>query len=153
MRQKSDLALNSITLQKYTLIGYKLSKAESTRLYQSEQGIEISKTSIYLNTVRCHYNTVNFLQTFHKRHPRACPLRWDIGSLLCVQIQIYILPQSLQWCVQYNVILDCVITAPNCLSVKYYPDLHSITEFDLLEKYHNLDLSHDIKSKTSRWNA
>ena len=95
-------------------------------------------------TVQCCYNAVNLVQNLHKRHPIArplgrdmgcllviqiliyillwitkrCPLShpngWYMGCLLVIQILIYILLQSLQWCTQYHVILDCVITAPDC---------------------------------------
>ena len=58
-----------------------------------------------IDTVWCSYNTVNFLQIPHKGHLIACPLGWDMGCLLCIYALFYILPQSLQWCVQYWVIL------------------------------------------------
>ena len=67
------------------------------------------------NTVRCCYNTVNFLQKFHKIHPVARPLgRRCMGCILWVKTLIYILPQSLWWCMQYGFILYRVITVPNC---------------------------------------
>ena len=61
-----------------------------------------------------HYNTVNFSQNFHKKHQIARLIERDMGCLWCVQIMIDILPQSLQRYVQYHVILDCFITAPDC---------------------------------------
>ena len=67
--------------------------------------------------VGCHYNAVNFLLNHHKRHPIARPLWRGMGCRLCIQIPIYILPQSLQWCTQYPVIFDRVITAPDCIWV------------------------------------
>ena len=33
----------------------------------------------YWYTVRCHYSTVNFLTSIHRRHHIACPLRWGMG--------------------------------------------------------------------------
>ena len=66
------------------------------------------------NTVQCCYNTVNFIQDIHERHPIACPPGWGFGCLLWVQLVINILPQFLQWCVQYHVMLDHVITALDC---------------------------------------
>ena len=56
------------------------------------------------NTVLCHYNTVNFHQNHHNRHPIACPLGQDMGSLLWVQALIYVLPLSLKSCMEYHVI-------------------------------------------------
>ena len=66
------------------------------------------------DTVQCRYNAVDFLQIHHKRHPIARPLGRGMGCLLLIGIYIQILPQSLQWCVQYHVILDRVITALDC---------------------------------------
>ena len=66
-------------------------------------------------TVRCCYNVVNFLPNSHKRHPIAHPLGPGMGYILWVQTMIYTLPQSLQWCMQYHVILDCVVTAFDCI--------------------------------------
>ena len=48
------------------------------------------------NTVRCHYNAVNFLQNIHKRHNIAHPSGRGMGCLLWVQSLIDILPQFLQ---------------------------------------------------------
>ena len=75
---------------------------------------------ILQHTVRCHYNAVNFLSPssqiwIHKRHPIPRPNGQVMGCLLCIQILIFILPHSLHWCVQYDVMLDTVITAPDCI--------------------------------------
>ena len=43
--------------------------------------------------MRHSYNTVNFLQNPHKRHPIACLLKGGMHRLLRVQTLIYILPQ------------------------------------------------------------
>ena len=67
------------------------------------------------NTVRCHYNTVNFLQNAHKGHPVAHPLGWDMGCHLWIQTLIKVLHQLLQCCMQYRVTLDLVITALDCI--------------------------------------
>ena len=32
--------------------------------------------------MRCHYNTIKFLQNIHKRHPIPCLLEWGMGCLL-----------------------------------------------------------------------
>ena len=71
------------------------------------------------STVQWHYNAVNFLQNHRKRHPIAHPLGWDMGCLLWIKTYIHILPLSLQWCVQYHVILDHVIMALDCIDLKY----------------------------------
>ena len=71
---------------------------------------------VFMDTVQCRYNAVSFLRIPYKRHPIICWLGWGMGCLLWVQILIDILLQSLQWCIQYNVILDHVITAPDCSS-------------------------------------
>ena len=64
--------------------------------------------------MQCHYNTVTFLQNIHKRYPIARLSGRGMRCLLWVQPLIDILPQFLQWCVQYHVILDRVITALDC---------------------------------------
>ena len=67
-------------------------------------------------TVRCRYNAVHFLQNINERHPIARPPGRRMGCLLWVQSLIDILPQFLQWCVPYHVILYRVITALGCIS-------------------------------------
>ena len=76
--------------------------------------IWLAKHSQIINTLECRYNVVSFLKTPHKRHPIACPLGQDMGCLLWIEPLIYILSQSVQWCMQYHLILDCVIMAPDC---------------------------------------
>ena len=39
-----------------------------------------------------------------------------MGCLWCIQTPLYILPQSLKWCMQYHVKSDSVITASNCIT-------------------------------------
>ena len=68
-----------------------------------------------LNTVWCHYNTVNFLANIHKRHPIAHPLGQGMGCLLLIQHLIDILPQFLQSLMQYHTILDHITMAPDCM--------------------------------------
>ena len=46
----------------------------------------------------------------------VCLWRQDVGCLLWVWPLTYVLPPSLQCCMQYYVVLDCVITAPSCVS-------------------------------------
>ena len=78
------------------------------------------------STVRCYYKVVNFLPNPRKIHPIVCPSGWAMGCILWVQIVIYTLPQSLQWCMQYHVILDHAIMALDC--TKYFiPQKPSIT--------------------------
>ena len=71
---------------------------------------------VIMDTMQCRYNVVSFLWNPYKRHPIAYWLGWGMGCLLWVQILIDILLQSLQLCIQYSVILDRVITAPDCRS-------------------------------------
>ena len=61
----------------------------------------------------CCYDVVSFLQNPHKRHLIARPLGWGIGCILCIQKLICILPHSLQFYMQFYVILDCIIMAPD----------------------------------------
>ena len=51
--------------------------------------------ALYLYTVRCRYNAVNFLTNSHKRHPIARPLGLGMGCPLSILHLIYILPQFL----------------------------------------------------------
>ena len=78
--------------------------------------LKIDRKNTY--TVRCRSNAVNFLQILHKTHPIARPLGRAMGCVLCFQILIYILPQSLECCGQYHVILDRLITAPGCIIIE-----------------------------------
>ena len=58
---------------------------------------------------------VDFLENFHKIHPISRPLGWGMGCILCVNILIHIPSHSLQWCMQYYLILYGVIIAPQCI--------------------------------------
>ena len=69
-----------------------------------------------LYTVQCHYNAFKFLTNIHKRHPVWA--RYGVSSVGAALIDI--LPQFLQWCVQYLVILDHVIMALNCIDPQFY---------------------------------
>ena len=73
------------------------------------------------NTVLCRYNTVNILWNILKS------LSWNNGCLRWIPTLIYILPQSLQWCMQNHVISDCVILAPDCMI--QYEDVHKCCYF------------------------
>ena len=76
------------------------------------------------STVRCRYNAVIFLPNPYKIHPIVRPLGRGMGCILMIQTVIYTLRQSLQWCVQHHVILDRVITTPDCISYLYvYGDI------------------------------
>ena len=48
-----------------------------------------------IDTLRCHYNVINFLQNPHQRHSIAHTLGRDMGWLLWFQTLLYILPQSM----------------------------------------------------------
>ena len=67
--------------------------------------------------MRCHYNAVIFLPNPPQRHPIARPLGQGMRCLLWIQTVLYILPLSVQWCLQYYVILDHVITALHCIEM------------------------------------
>ena len=56
-----------------------------------------------------------FSQDSQKLHPIVHSLGRDMGHLLCGPTLIHIRPQSLQWCMQYQVIFNHVITAPDCM--------------------------------------
>ena len=49
--------------------------------YPSNDNVNHGSVAI---TVQCHYNAVDFLQNYHKRHPIARPLGRDMGCLLWV---------------------------------------------------------------------
>ena len=70
------------------------------------------ETSFTLITVWCRYSVVNY----PKSSQNTVRARYGVSSW--VQSLIYILNQSPQWCVQYHVILDCVITALDCLGLE-----------------------------------
>ena len=69
----------------------------------------------YPYTVWCHYNAVSFLQNPHKVHPHKLPMRVRYGVSLMSLNSYYILLKSLQCFMQYHVILDRVIMAPDCI--------------------------------------
>ena len=57
----------------------------------------------------------------------ARALRRDTGCILWIQILVYIILLPLQWCMQYRVILEFVITAPDGIShvtIDTYVQLH-----------------------------
>ena len=81
---------------------------------EMEQHLQVNATttsSHRASTVPCCYNMVNLLTYPYKIHPIAHSLGWAMGCILCIQTVIYTLSQSMQWCMQYHVILDHVITA------------------------------------------
>ena len=76
--------------------------------------------------VRCRYDAGNFLPNSRKRHTIARPLGRYMVCLLKIQHLIYILPPSLQWCMQYIVLLDRSITAPTGYVSKRVATLNSL---------------------------
>ena len=64
-------------------------------------------------TALCQYNAVNFHPKSCKRHSIARQQGWVMVCLLWIQYLIYILPPSLQWCIQYLIILGHSITTLN----------------------------------------
>ena len=81
----------------------------------------MASANLVVSTVRYRYNTVNFFKNIHERHPIARPLGRGMGCLLLVQSLIDILPQFLQWYMQYVDILDRVITALDCSKSPVWP--------------------------------
>ena len=74
-------------------------------------------TYIYIYTVPSHYNMINFLLNPCKGHPIA-PRYFFVCEW--IQILICIPLQSLEWCMQYHVILDRVITALDNIYIYKY---------------------------------
>ena len=52
----------------------------------------------------------------HNRYPMAHFHGWDVGRVLWFQT-VYVLPVSLQCCMWYPVILECVRKAPDCIAL------------------------------------
>ena len=71
-------------------------------------------------TVQCRYNG-QFSPEFLKIHPIGRPLGQGMGCILWFQTLIYTLSQSLQWFMQWHVILDRVITALDCIMKSKFP--------------------------------
>ena len=94
--------------------GLALKRCQAIIWTNDDQVLWCHKASEVTSIVWCLYNAVNFLPNPHKIHPIAHPLGWDMGCILWVQTVIYTLPQSMQWCMWYHVILNRVITALNC---------------------------------------
>ena len=84
------------------------------------------------NKLRWRYNAVNFIQIQHIRHSKARLLGWDMRCLLWVQDLIYILPQSLHWCVQYAI--SCYI-GPGYNGTLLYAFMAKCCEFFLTHSY------------------
>ena len=89
----------------------------------AEQGRTPAPPTIHVSsydssTLQCDAVTTRqfFFQNIHERHATARPSGRGMGCLLWVQLLIDILPQFLQWYVQYHVILDRVISALDCIS-------------------------------------
>ena len=80
---------------------------------------------IYIYTVQCRYNAVNFITNI-KKHPIARPFGRGIRCILWIQHLIDILPQFLQLFMQYLTILDRVITALDCIYIYIYIYIHVI---------------------------
>ena len=88
--------------------------------YSGLYSLLLSKQNLPLQPIHyslciCHYNVVSFLKNPHKRHPIAHPLGRDMGCFFWIQTLIYIMSQWVQWCMQYHLILDRIITAPDCI--------------------------------------
>ena len=75
----------------------------------------LTTLTLHIYRTLYRYNAVNFLQNIHEKRPIAHPSGRGMGCILWIQPLIDILPQFLQWCVQYFLMLDCVITALDCI--------------------------------------
>ena len=71
---------------------------------------------IKINSVRCRYNAVHFLQRSNNKYPIASPWRQDIFRMSFVLIKSYRYCTSMQCCM-HHILLDRVITVPDCISL------------------------------------
>ena len=96
------------------------------------------------NTVRRHYNTINFLKNPHNRHPISRPLGQIVGCLLWKQALIYryVIFKPLQRGIKYLVNLDRVITATDCIPISAQEGLKIHLPCSLL---------HQIQEHTACW--
>ena len=76
-------------------------------------------------TVWCHYNVVNFVKKTQYRHPIALPGWPDMGYLCEGKIGFWAVPDSLQYCLEYLIMLDHVIKASICMWF-CWPSVHLI---------------------------
>ena len=97
------------------------------------------------------YNAVNFLQNIHETHPIARLSGRGMGCLLCIQPLIDILPQFLQCCMQYHVILNRVIMALDC-TLSWLDDIIPNGRWDPAKftQLRNHEVNNDLDSKY--WN-
>ena len=58
---------------------------------------------------------INSLKKSSQKTPYSSPNKESYGCILWIQPLFYILPQSLQWCMQYHVILDRITMSPFCI--------------------------------------
>ena len=66
-----------------------------------------------------HYNMVYFLQNSSYIHPiNSLPMKAEMGFFYQFKLKIHVLHQPLQFCVQYHVVLDCIIMAPNHIAME-----------------------------------
>ena len=86
-----------------------------TEMYENFIPENTMEKGLYITTVRCRYNAVNFITNIHKRHPMARPLGRGMGCLLWIQHLIDIMSQFLQLLMQNLAILDRVLTALDLL--------------------------------------
>ena len=105
------------------------------RVYWFLNTIKICSDSLifilYIYTVWCRYNAVNFLTNIHKRHPIARPLGRGMGCILWIQRLIDTLSQFMQLFMQYLTILDRVITALHSMC-KFYCKLSDIMNISII---------------------
>ena len=84
-------------------------------------------------TVRYDYKATIFLQNPYDKYPIAYPWWWDMGCILWVLTLIYVRLQSLLCCIQNHIVLDRVMTVPDCnhgnsfSNIQYIPrNMHTV---------------------------
>ena len=109
-------------------------------IYASLSLDELTTSSTHIDhiTEPSHYHS-QFSQNSSKQIPHSSPIRTRNGGVFCkFKFFDFFLPQSLQCCMEYNVILNCIIMAPEyageanrCYDnvVQYYMILHTAQQW------------------------
>ena len=87
-------------------------------------GSNHSNDRVVCKVVSLPIDLVKLSRKPHKRHLIARPLGRDMGCILWIQTLIYTLLQSLQWCMQYHVVLDRDVTAHRLYNRRRYYNKH-----------------------------
>ena len=102
---KTPLSLAVVCVVKLWVNGISILNSDDISSYHA--------TFIYsLNTVQWYHNVVNFLENTHDRHLIAhlC--------LLWMQTLIWVMPESLQFCMEYHVIFDPIMVCDCTLKLE-----------------------------------